>query len=101
MVRAAKARATKAGVPFDLTADDVTIPQLCPALGIPLVVGQNKASDSSPSLDRVMPPLGYVRGNVLVLSNRANRIKNDATPPELRAVADFIEHHVSTAWMKP
>lgn len=100
MVRAAKARSTAAGVPFSLTADDLTIPQLCPVLGIPLLVGQSQATDNSPSLDRVLPLLGYVPGNVLVISNRANRIKNNATIPELRLVADFFEKHISGSWMK-
>ena len=100
MVRAAKARAMTAGVPFNLTPDDIVIPQLCPVLQIPLMVGQSQATDNSPSLDRVLPLLGYVPGNVLVISNRANRIKNNATIPELRAVADFFENHINTNWMK-
>jgi hypothetical protein len=100
MVRAAKARAAVAGVPFGLTPDDITIPQVCPVLGLPLLVGQSAATDNSPSLDRVMPPLGYVPGNVLVISNRANRIKNNATIPELRAIADFFEAYIARVWMK-
>ena len=100
MVRAAKTRAAIAKVPFSLTADDIVIPHVCPALGIPLIVGQEQATDNSPSLDRVLPLLGYVAGNVIVISNRANRIKNNATIPELRAIADFFEKHISTGWMK-
>lgn len=100
MARAAKARAAQAGVPFSITADDITIPQLCPVLGVPLVVGQAQATDFSPSLDRVLPLLGYVPGNILVISNRANRIKNNATIMELRAVADFFEAHINQSWMK-
>jgi len=101
MVGAAKARAKKAGVPFNITAADVVIPQTCPVLGLSLLVGQTQASDQSPSLDRVVPLLGYVRGNILVISNRANRIKNNATIPELRRVANFFEQHILGAWMKP
>jgi len=101
MVRAAKARAAKAGVPFNITPEDIVIPQLCPVLQIPLIVGQSQASDNSPSLDRVIPLLGYVRGNILVISNRANRIKNNATIPELRAVASFFEAYISKTWMNP
>lgn len=100
MVRAAKARAAKAGVPFSITADDITIPQLCPVLSIPLIVGATQASDNSPSLDRVIPLLGYVPGNVLVISNRANRIKNNATIQELLLVAEFFRQHITKDWMK-
>jgi len=99
MVWAAKARAAKSGVPFDITPDDISIPTTCPVLGIPLIVGQDKATDNSPSLDRVMPLLGYVKGNVLTISNRANRIKNNATPAELRQVVDFFEAYISQDWM--
>lgn len=101
MVGAAKSRSRLAKVPFSITADDITIPQLCPVLGQPLIVGQTQATDWSPSLDRVVPLLGYVPGNILVISNRANRIKNNATIQELRTVADFFEHHIRNSWMKP
>lgn len=99
MVRSAKGRAVKAGVAFNITAEDIIIPQTCPVLGIPLIVGQSQSSDNSPSLDRVLPLMGYVKGNVLVISNRANRIKNNATIHELRQVADFFEQHIVSDWM--
>lgn len=99
MLRAAKGRAAKLGLPFNLTAEDVAIPMRCPALDIPIIVGSPSASDNSPSLDRLRPEFGYVRGNVLVLSNRANRIKNNASPYELRRLADFLEEHMRRRWM--
>ena len=91
LVETAKARAKARGVPFGLTAADVDVPFRCPVLGIKLVPGQgrNGPIDSSPTLDRIIPALGYVRGNVIVVSWRANRIKNDATIEELRSIADF------------
>ena len=42
--------------------------------------------DNSPNLDRIFPKKGYVPGNVRVISQRANRIKSDATVEEMRAV---------------
>lgn len=89
MLSAAKSRAKRAGVPFDLSPEDVMIPNYCPALGLKLERGRGYPTDSSPSLDRIRPSLGYVRGNVVVVSNRANRIKNNATINELRLLADF------------
>lgn len=100
MLRSAKGRATKSGVPFSISEQDISIPHSCPVLDIPILVGQSKASDNSPSLDRIMPAMGYVPGNVEVISMRANRIKNDATPDELRMVADYYETLISTRWMK-
>ena len=45
------------------------------------------AGDTSPTLDKIIPSKGYVIGNLQVISAKANRIKNDATPEELMLVA--------------
>lgn len=89
MLQAAKHRARKFGVPFDLAREDVSIPTHCPALGIPLQVGKGKITDGSPSLERIRPALGYVRGNVVVVSHLANRIKNSATLEQMISVAGW------------
>ena len=90
--KAAKARATKRGLPFSITPDDVIIPVRCPVLGIPLVRSVTRGpADSSPSLDRKVCALGYVPGNVVVISWRANRIKNDGTAAEVRSVLRWME----------
>lgn len=65
------------------------IPSHCPILGIPLFKGKSGGEANSPSLDRIEPELGYVPGNIVVISNRANRLKSDATIDELRAIASF------------
>lgn len=88
MVNTAKKRAAEAGVPFSLTVNDFEIPDKCPALGIPLVRGDY---DAAPSLDRYDPKLGYVVGNVFVISNLANRIKNSATADQVEAVAVWMK----------
>lgn len=51
--------------------------------------GTGPAPDS-PSLDRVIPELGYVPGNVIVISWRANNLKRDATIEELEAVIAYM-----------
>jgi hypothetical protein len=87
-----KARAKKQGIPFDLEESDVVAPECCPVLGIKLErSGGLGRLDSSPSVDRIIPSLGYVKGNVVVISYRANRIKNDATLEELRKITLFYE----------
>ncbi len=77
------------GMPCTITTDDFDIPTVCPVLGIPLsekCVSRKKAIklDSTPTLDRRDNTLGYVKGNVFVISHRANRIKSDASAEELR-----------------
>ncbi len=91
MLKAAKIRATRSNLPFDLCREDLFIPEFCPVLGIRIEVGAGSPLPGSPSLDRVVPSLGYVRGNVCVISHRANCIKRDGTAAELRLIADYIE----------
>lgn len=53
------------------------------------MAGKTGGGDHSPSLDRIRGDLGYVPGNIIVISNRANRIKSDASIRELRDIASF------------
>jgi hypothetical protein len=89
MLANARRRAKKFGVPFSLAPDDIIIPEVCPVLGMSLAVNSGKLGPCSPSLDRIKPELGYVPGNIQVLSARANVMKNDATPEQLLAFADW------------
>ena len=94
----AKFRAKKQGIPFDLTVEDITIPEFCPILGIKLESGRGKGllrSDTIPSLDKIRPELGYVRGNVWVISWRANRLKSDASAEELELIVSALRRRKS------
>jgi len=85
----AKSRARRCGISFEIDHSDVRIPEYCPVLGIPLRASKGAATDNSPTLDRIRNSAGYVKGNVLVVSFRANRLKSNATPEELGRIADF------------
>lgn len=88
LLHGAKSRAKKAGFPFSITREDVPLPTHCPVLGIEIQYGGGKGfNPSSPSIDKIIPALGYVPGNVRVISYRANELKKDATPEELMKVA--------------
>ena len=92
LLGAARQRARRLGLPFNLVLSDITIPAVCPVLGISLTLDNTCADrESAPSLDRLIPALGYISGNVEVISYRANRIKNDATLAEIKAVAKYME----------
>jgi hypothetical protein len=91
MWAAARKRASDQGVPFTIAHSDISIPELCPVLGIPLSVNEGGTfHDASPSLDKIIPSLGYVPGNIAVISWRANRLKGDGTTEELQAVASWM-----------
>ncbi len=56
-------------------------------------VGEGKLYDDSPSLDKIIPKLGYVKGNVWVVSNKANRIKSNATIEELELLVKNLKSY--------
>ena len=89
-----KYRAKKEGLPFDLKLEDIKVPEFCPVLGIPLISSKGGMTDNSPTLDKLIPSLGYVKDNVRVISNRANRIKSDATYEEIQALANWLKYEL-------
>lgn len=92
MFHMAKGRAVKLGVPFNLESiEDIKYMTHCPILGVELSIGSGLHHDYSPSLDRVVQELGYVKGNVIVISFLANKIKSNATPEQIMAVAKFYK----------
>ena len=93
-----KKRAVKKGVPFNLDAAYLSeiMPKdmICPALKVPMIrnTGKNKGKNRfAPSLDKLVPQKGYVKGNVIVVSDLANRIKADATIEELEKTYLFYK----------
>jgi hypothetical protein len=80
-------RCKRRKIPFELVPEDLVFPERCPLLGVPLVRrvrGEGKPFDGMcASVDRIDSKLGYVRGNVWVISNRANIIKHNASLEEL------------------
>jgi hypothetical protein len=91
MIRHARLRAKEKQLPFDLQEEDIMVPQVCPVFGTPLQNGEKIMSSNSPSLDRIIPEKGYVKGNVIIVSEKVNRIKSNATPEEIIAVGEFYK----------
>jgi hypothetical protein len=90
MVRQARHNSGLLGIPFNITFEDVTIPERCPVLGIKLQQTTGRRGDCSPTLARLVPRLGYVKGNVIVTSWRANRLKSDASADDMVRMAEFF-----------
>jgi len=93
---AAKYRATKKGLEFSLTEEHFPgLPTHCPVLGIELRYGGGGGSHNpgSASLDRIDSSVGYVPGNVAIISLRANSLKKDATLEEVRLITKYMELH--------
>lgn len=104
-LNAIRCRAKKANLPFNLTEEDLSIPEVCPVLNIPIhqswgSVGVDENKDNCPSVDRVIPSLGYVKHNVRVISARANRIKTDSTPQEIKLVYEYTMRESEKSWLE-
>ena len=93
-INKAKLRAKRKNLAFDLDLEYVLniAPDKCPVFGTEFVWGRYQGGQhrQTPSLDRVVPELGYIKGNVVFISLWANMIKSDATDKELYAVADWL-----------
>jgi len=93
----AKTRAKKEGIPFDIEECDIVIPVSCPVLGMPIYSKYSKerkfTPPNTPTLDKIVPELGYTKGNVRVISWRANNLKRDASIHELKCIVKYMEEH--------
>lgn len=90
---AAKSRARKYGIPFSISIDDIKIPERCPVLGIEFGPNAGRgpgAHWNSISLDKKDSTLGYIPGNVQVMSLTANRLKGNSSKAHLLAFATWI-----------
>ncbi|MGY3448146.1 hypothetical protein [Bradyrhizobium sp. USDA 4353] len=94
----ARHRAKKYSIKFDITRLDFDIPKECPLRRVPLAVGKGQHTENSPTLDRKDPRLGYVKGNVWVISHKANRLKGDLTPNELKLLCENVLALDWVAW---
>ena len=70
---------------------DLTWPTHCPILGLELDFFAEMRQENSPSFDRIDPTKGYIKGNVQIMSWRANRIKNDGSALEHRKIAKYLD----------
>lgn len=87
-----KSNMKRAGIEFTINFGEIEWPEYCPVLGIKLdYFVSGFPTDYSPSFDRLDCSKGYVPGNVVIMSNRANRIKNDASVNEIRMLLEWYE----------
>lgn len=84
-----RAEAKKVGLDFNITKEDLIVPERCPYLDIPLILS-GPVCDNLISLDRIDSTKGYVKGNVQVISMKANTMKSNASIEELKLFAKNI-----------
>lgn len=92
MWRKARARAKRSGMDFDISPEDVVIPERCPILDIPIAINRGKKwANGSPSLDRIDNSKGYIKGNVAVISMQANNIKANLNVEDVELLAASMD----------
>lgn len=92
LISAAKSRDSTLTITIE---DLLPVPTHCPVFKTPLDYSSKKQggrTEHSPSLDRVDSSKGYEKGNVAVISWRANRIKNNGTLEEHKQIVAFMEN---------
>lgn len=98
MVKRAKDRAKLKNVEFNITWEDIEYVDICPILEIPLNWGEtsNKGGRNidTPSLDRINPSLGYIKGNVKIISTLANMMKSSANREQINLFCKNINKYI-------
>lgn len=89
----ARKRARESGYNFNITIEDLMpFPTHCEILGLEL--NYNVSGDSRPentaSLDKVIPDLGYIKGNVKIISHKANRLKSDLDFDTIEKIKEYM-----------
>jgi hypothetical protein len=89
-IKDAKRRAEKKNIPFDLEVGDLSpLPKFCSVFGVPLDYSAGTNRRLWASVDRIKPELGYVKGNVRVISLAANMAKFDGDG-DIISIDDYL-----------
>jgi hypothetical protein len=92
-----KNRALRKNIPFEIKYNDIVWNTHCPVFGYELIYDNlNNPKNESASFDKVDPTLGYVKGNVIIISHRANWLKQDSNIEQLEKIIKYMKHHIST-----
>jgi len=86
-----KSRCKRIGKEFSIELEDITIPEKCPVFGFDLKREDKQTWMCAPSVDRIDSSKGYIKGNVTVVSRRANILKRDATIGELEQLFNYYK----------
>lgn len=90
--------AKRQNIPFTITFEELIQPTHCPVFGIELDYewsGEYRRNPNKATIDKVVPELGYVPGNVFVISWRANKLKCNMTLGELESILRYIKENKS------
>jgi len=90
----ARKRAAKLNnLPFNITVDEIHKPTHCPVFGIELCYERNSngRKPNKAVIDKFIPDLGYVPGNVFVISSKANSLKSNGSIDEIEKLLEWMK----------
>lgn len=90
MLSSAKSRAKRKGLDFNITIEDIVIPIICPILGITIDKTIQGSKYNAPALDRIDNTKGYIKGNVAIISHRANTLKSNLTIDTIQRIMTYM-----------
>lgn len=83
-------RAKEKGLEFNLEPSDFVVPDVCPVTKLKLFFTDHGITDNTPTVDRIDNSKGYIKGNVAIISWRANKAKSDLSIDEIKALAEYV-----------
>lgn len=93
IIRHVKSRCKILNIPFNLTVDDIVMPEFCEITGNKLDYKNFKNSNFA-TLDRLIPEKGYVKGNVKIISKKMNILKSNGSIKDFQSIIDYIKRHI-------
>ena len=85
-----KKRSRKKGIECNINSyKEIEIPTHCPYLNIEISYDGTRGKNAA-SIDKIIPELGYTKGNIQIISMLANQMKSNATIKELLTFAKSI-----------
>jgi len=90
----AKGRAKRLGLEFNIEISDISIPEYCPILGIKLNQKNTSLQSDSPAIDRIDNTKGYIKGNIAIISARANFMKSNFTFQQVENLFNYVQNNI-------
>ena len=86
-----RGNAKKKDIEFNIDIQDILIPKICPIFGWELTnISKEGRVKTNASIDRIDSNKGYIKGNIVIMSDLANRMKQNATKEELIQFANGV-----------
>lgn len=97
LYRSSKDRARQHNIPHTISPDDIIVPETCPICNTEMRPAKNGGGSSiSPTLDKVIPEIGYVQGNIAVICKRCNSTKGNGSADLHRRISAYIDSFSSS-----